>query len=98
MDLVTTSDRHWRAASQSSDAAAVQRAGTTPAASGLNTILAVRDHAPAEIDVLDAEIRALKERLAYACARKRLLEQLLAVIHQADAGWPSPCTPMTVVK
>jgi hypothetical protein len=98
MDLVAIPDRHWRAAPPAADATASQRTGATPTVPGLNTILAVRDHAPAEIEVLESEIRVLKERLAYACARKRLLEQLLAVIQQADAGWPSPCAPMTVVK
>jgi hypothetical protein len=57
-----------------------------PAVPALNTILAVREHAPNEIAELEGEIRALQERLGAAYARKRLLEQMLHVIHQAEAA------------
>jgi hypothetical protein len=73
-------------------------AGAAPAVAALNTILAVREHAPAEIRELEAEIHALHGRLAVSHARKRLLEQLLCVIAEADAE-PSPRQPgMAVVR
>ena len=70
---------------------AVQRRNVamTPASPTLNTILAVREHAPAEIDELETEIQTLHHRLGVAYARKRLLEQLLAVIRRADAERPA---------
>jgi hypothetical protein len=61
------------------------RVGASPSGSALNTILAVREHAPTEIGELDAEIKQLHHRLAAAHARKQLLEELLAVIEEADA-------------
>ena len=60
-------------------------ARSTPATAALNTILAVREHAPVEIQELEAEIHALHNRLSVSHARKRLLEQLLDVISEADA-------------
>ena len=71
---------------------------TVPVAPTINTILAVREHAPAEIDELETEIQALHHRLGAAYARKRLLEQLLAVIKQADAERPAAPTGMAVVR
>lgn len=68
------------------------------ASPGLNTILAVREHAPAEIGELDAEIRSLHCRLVAAHARKRLLEALLAVIREADAATPPGPASMSVVR
>ena len=53
--------------------------------SALNTILAEREHAPAEIAELESEIHQLHHRLAPAHARKHLLEELLSVIEEADA-------------
>ena len=73
-------------------------AGAAPATSALNTILAVREHAPAEIQELETEIHALHNRLAVSHARKRLLEQLLHVISEADAGQPPRQAGMTVVR
>lgn len=64
----------------------------------LNTILAVRDHAPAEIEELDALIQSLHHRLGVAYARRRLLEQLLAVIRDADAGGAAAIPGMAVVR
>jgi hypothetical protein len=81
------------------DPAVHQRStATTPVAPALNTILAVREHAPAEIDELETEIQALHHRLGAAYARKRLLEQLLAVIKQADAERPGAQSGMAVVR
>jgi hypothetical protein len=71
---------------------------SNPGAPALNTILAVREHAPAEIDELDAEIKSLHHRLGTAYARKRLLEQMLAVIRQADAECPAPPSGMAVMR
>jgi hypothetical protein len=73
-------------------------AGAAPAASALNTILAVREHAPAEIQELEAEIHALHHRLAVSHARKRLLEQLLTVIADADAAHAPRQPGMAVVR
>lgn len=68
------------------DASHVQRsASLTPIAAGLNTILAVREHAPAEIEELEIEIGHLHQKLGAAYARKRLLEQLVLAIREADA-------------
>ena len=72
--------------------------GPAPVAPALNTILAVREHAPAEIDELESEIQNLHHKLGAAYARKRLLEQLLAVIRQADAERPAAATGMAVVR
>lgn len=69
-----------------------------PVAPALNTILAVREHAPAEIDELETEIQALHHRLGTAYARKRLLEQMLAVIRQADAERPAAPSGMAVLR
>ena len=81
------------------DAPHIQRsASATPAASGLNTILAVREHAPAEIEELDVEIRHLHQKLGSAYARKRLLEQLLLVIHEADAERAAQSPGMAVLR
>jgi hypothetical protein len=51
---------------------------------GINTVLAVREHAPAEIDELELQIKSLHHRLGAAYARKHLLERLVAVIREAD--------------
>lgn len=53
-------------------------------APAINTILAVREHAPAEIEELNAQIQSLHHRLGAAYARKHLLEQLLACINESD--------------
>ncbi|HYV95857.1 MAG TPA: hypothetical protein VE967_00225, partial [Gemmatimonadaceae bacterium] len=50
----------------------------------LNTILLVREHAPAEIEELASEIQTLNQRLAAAHERKHVLEQLLAVVRDAE--------------
>lgn len=77
----------------------IQRsASLTPAATGLNTILAVREHAPNEISELETEIRHLHQKLGAAYARKRLLEQLLSVINEADAACATQPAGMTVVR
>lgn len=68
---------------------------TPPPAPALNTILAVREHAPAEIRELESEIATMQSRLAAAHARKRLLEELLRVITSAETP-PNP--GMTVVR
>ena len=68
------------------------------AAPALNTILAVREHAPAEIDELDYEIRLLQHRLGVAHACKRLLERLLDVISQADGERVAPPAGTAVVS
>ena len=73
-------------------------AGSAPAASALNTILAVREHAPAEIEDLETEIHALQNRLTVSHARKRLLEQLLNVIAEADTEQPPRQAGMAVVR
>jgi hypothetical protein len=59
---------------------------TNSPAPAINTILAVREHAPAEIDELNALIQNLHHRLGVAYARKHLLEQLLTVIHESDGN------------
>jgi hypothetical protein len=56
------------------------------AAPAINTILAVREHAPAEIEELSVLIQTLHHRLGVAYARKHLLEKLLTVIHEADGA------------
>lgn len=71
---------------------------TAPVAPAINTILAVREHAPAEIVELEAEIQALHQRLGVAYARKRLLEELLDVIRGADAKGSTPQTGMAVMR
>jgi hypothetical protein len=73
-------------------------ANPTPVAPGLNTVLAVREHAPAEIEELETEIQHLHEKLGVAYARKRLLEQMLSVIREADAERPVLQSGMAVVK
>lgn len=50
----------------------------------INTILAVREHAPSEIVELETEIRSLHVRLHAAHARKQILEELVAVIERAE--------------
>jgi hypothetical protein len=72
-------------------------ASLTPIAAGLNTILAVREHAPAEIEELETEIRHLHQKLGAAYARKRLLEQLVLAIREADAERATQ-PGMTVVR
>jgi hypothetical protein len=49
----------------------------------INTILAVQEHAPAEILELEAIISTLQLKLNIAYARKRLLEQLVETIRDA---------------
>lgn len=68
------------------------------AAPSLNTILAVREHAPAEIEELEAEIQNLHYKLGAAYARKRLLEQLLSTIREADADRIKAPNGMAVMK
>jgi hypothetical protein len=71
----------------------------TPVAPAINTILAVRDHAPGEIEELTAEIQQLHQRLGVAYARKRLLEQLLNVIREAeDTAGVTPQQGMAVIR
>jgi hypothetical protein len=69
-----------------------------PPAAALNTILAVREHAPAEISELEAEIAALQQRLVQAAARKRLLEQLLETIQRSDDDAATRPGGMRVVR
>jgi hypothetical protein len=73
---------------------------STPAlgAPTLNTILAVREHAPAEIEELETEIQTLHYKLGAAYARKRLLEQLLEVIRESDADRTRLQSGMSVLK
>ena len=74
-------------------------AQVSPVVPALNTILAVRDHAPAEILELEQTIVTLRQRLDVAYARKRLLEQLVAVIRDADpATQHSPMPPISLVR
>lgn len=75
-----------------------REAGAAPATPAINTILAVREHAPAEIDELEGEIQQLHHRLGVAYARKRLLEQLLSVIRAADAENPPSRPGMSVLR
>jgi hypothetical protein len=70
----------------------------TPPSPSLNTILAVREHAPPEIEELEQEIEALHARLAVAHARKRLLEELVRVINSADADRALTQSGMAVVR
>lgn len=81
---------HWnnelhRATPRSAPAVPERPVTPAPVPSAINTILAVRDHAPAEIEELELEIQALHRKLGFAYARKRLLEQLLCVIRQSEA-------------
>ena len=68
-----------------------------PVGRALNTILAVSEHAPAEISELAEEIRALHHRLGVAHARKKLLERLLEVIQQSDEE-SAPHSGMSVMR
>lgn len=70
----------------------------TQVAPVLNTILVVREHAPAEIEELESEIRILHAKLGAAYSRKRLLEQLLSAIREADAAGPAPQSGMAVLR
>ncbi|HKS06271.1 MAG TPA: hypothetical protein VJR92_08170 [Gemmatimonadaceae bacterium] len=86
-------------AAVTAEAPHIQRSSSlTPVATGLNTILAVREHAPAEIEELETEIRHWHQKLGAAYARKRLLEQLLVVIHEADAERAAQPVGMAVVR
>ena len=74
------------------------RSRAVPVTPALNTILAVREHAPGEIEELELEIQGLHHRLGVAYARKRLLEQMLSVIQKADAEQPTLHAGMAVMR
>ena len=74
-----------RATPRSESATPERPVAHAPVPTAINTILAVREHAPAEIAELEMEIQNLHRRLGVAYARKRLLEQLLGVIRRAEA-------------
>lgn len=60
---------------------------TSPSAQGvstINTVLAVRDHAPNEIAELDEEITALLARLTVARAKRAMLQDLLAITQSQE--------------
>jgi hypothetical protein len=94
---------HWnselqRATPRSEPATPERPVTPAPVPSAINTILAVREHAPAEIAELEMEIQNLHRRLGVAYARKRLLEQLLAVIRRAEADASSMQGGMSVMR
>jgi hypothetical protein len=87
----------YHTAVRADDVPTSRESRSAPVAPALNTILAVREHAPAEIEELETEILQLHQKLGVAYARKRLLEQLLNVIRNADAENP-PRTAMAVMR
>jgi hypothetical protein len=94
---------HWnselhRATPRSEPATPERPVTPAPVPSAINTILAVREHAPAEIEELELEIQALHRKLGVAYARKRLLEQLLVVIRQSEADSASLQGGMSVLR
>ena len=65
----------------------------------INTIRAIKDHAPAEIAELEGTIQVLRKRLSMALARKNLLEELVAVIADAEPLiQPVMLPPMTLMR
>jgi hypothetical protein len=99
----TMKSLHWNSelhrATPRSEPATPERPVThAPVPSAINTILAVREHAPAEIAELEMEIQNLHRRLGVAYARKRLLEQLLAVIRRSEADSASMPDGMSVMR
>jgi hypothetical protein len=94
---------HWNGevqrATQRPEAPPPERPVTAaPVPSTINTILAVREHAPAEIEELEMEIQNLHRRLGVAYARKRLLEQLLSVIRQSESDHAAQQGGMAVMR
>jgi hypothetical protein len=87
-----------RATPRSEPAVPERTVAPAPVPSAINTILAVREHAPAEIEELELEIQNLHRKLGAAYARKRLLEQLVAVIAQAETDAAALPNGMSVLR
>lgn len=87
-----------RATPRSETAVPERPATPAPVPSAINTILAVREHAPAEIDELEMEIQTLHRKLGAAYSRKRLLERLLNVIREAESEAAAQPGGMSVMR